>query len=270
MMMVAPNGGRRTKDDHPAIPLTVPEMVQDVAACRASGTAMAHMHVRTPEGGHTLDPGLYREAIAALKAEMGDEMVIQVTTEAIGQYSAEEQIAVVKDLKPEAVSVALQEVLPDGGDDAAFSDFLHWMKDADVWPQIILYGPQDLVRYQDMMARDLIPFAEPFVLFVLGRYSQGQEADPADLQPFLDAKTADTLIWSFCAFGTRVFECAERVMSEGGHVRIGLENNYWLANGERTPSNAALMDETRKVAEKVGRTPMTAAEIRTLRARSMA
>lgn len=270
IMMVAPNGGRRSKADHPAIPLTIAEMVEDVASCRDAGTAMAHIHVRTRDGDHTLDPGLYREAIAAIDDKVGDDLVVQVTTEAIGQYASDEQMAVVRDLKPKAVSIALQEILPEDGDAAEFGEFLHWMKDADVWPQFILYGPDDLVRFQELMGRGLVPFAEPSVLFVLGRYSQGQEADPSDLQPFLDAREAENLIWCFCAFGTRVFECAERVMSEGGHVRIGLENNYWLPDGERTGSNADLMRATADTAAKVGRTPMTAAEIRALRARSMA
>ena len=52
---VAPNGGRRSKADHPALPLTVPELVRTAAECLAAGAAMLHLHIRDAQGGHLLD-----------------------------------------------------------------------------------------------------------------------------------------------------------------------------------------------------------------------
>ena len=43
-LMVAPNGARKTKRDHPAIPLTVADVVADTASCHAAGANAVHFH----------------------------------------------------------------------------------------------------------------------------------------------------------------------------------------------------------------------------------
>jgi uncharacterized protein (DUF849 family) len=45
-IMVAPNGARRTKQDHPALPMNAAETARCAAACHAAGAAMIHVHVR--------------------------------------------------------------------------------------------------------------------------------------------------------------------------------------------------------------------------------
>ena len=56
---VAPNGGRRVKVDHPAIPLTAKELAETAAECLEAGAAMIHVHVRDAGGGHLLDADAY-------------------------------------------------------------------------------------------------------------------------------------------------------------------------------------------------------------------
>ena len=43
-VMVAPTGARRSKADHPALPITLPEIVATAAACHS--TPLAHRHAR--------------------------------------------------------------------------------------------------------------------------------------------------------------------------------------------------------------------------------
>lgn len=84
---VAPNGGRRTKADHPNIPLTPAELARTAAECLEVGASMIHIHVRRPDGRHLLDVDAYRQAIDTIRAEVGDKLVIQITTEALGIYT---------------------------------------------------------------------------------------------------------------------------------------------------------------------------------------
>ncbi len=107
---VAPNGGRRTQADHPALPLTPAELARVAAECRDAGAAMIHTHVRDRDGDHLLDAEAYRAAIAAIRAEVGDDLVLQITSESLGRYRPEEQMAVVRATRPEAVSLALREL----------------------------------------------------------------------------------------------------------------------------------------------------------------
>lgn len=243
MIMLAPSGARRDKSDHPALSLTVPELVADVVASAAAGVAAVHLHVRDAEGRHSLDPALYREAIAALRKPL-PELAIQITTEAVGRYSPAEQMAVVRDLRPEAVSLALRELVPDASGEPEARAFFAWMAENRIAPQFILYDPEEVTRLIDLADRGIIPSARPFLLFVLGRYSPGQQSSPADLVPFVAALGERAFPWAVCAFGRHEAECALAAARLGGHVRVGFENNLHLPDGTLAADNAALVRAT--------------------------
>lgn len=243
MIMVAPNGARRGKADHPGLPLTPAELAADVAACAAAGAAAVHLHVRDAAGAHSLDPGLYREAVAAVRAACPD-IVIQVTTEAVGRYAPAEQMATVRALRPAAVSLALRELVPDPASEGAARASFAWMQEAGVAPQVILYAPEEVTRCRDLVGRGVIPFAAPFLLFVLGRYAADQQSAPEDLDPFVAALGDLATPWAVCAFGRREAECAVAAARRGGHVRVGFENNLHLPDGTLAPDNAASVAAT--------------------------
>src|SRR5207245_11770571 len=50
----------------------------------------------------------------------------------------------------------------------------------------------------------------------------------------------------------------------GGSVRVGLEDNFYLPDGEMARSNGDLIAQARRMAEEVGRRPATPAEAREL------
>ena len=112
VVTVAPNGGRKTKADHPALPLTADELARTAAECLERGASMIHLHVRDKDGGHCLDPEAYRSVIARICEEVGDRLVLQITSESLGRYSPAEQRAAVLRTNPEAVSLALRELAP--------------------------------------------------------------------------------------------------------------------------------------------------------------
>ena len=84
-LMVAPNGARRGKSDHPALPITLDELVTTAVSCHAAGADGLHLHIRDAEGKHSLDVGHYREAMAAVK-QAAPNMFVQVTSEAAGLF----------------------------------------------------------------------------------------------------------------------------------------------------------------------------------------
>ena len=117
MVAVAPNGGRKTKTDHPALPLTADELARAAAECLDRGASMIHLHVRDAHGLHCLDPEAYRAAIARICQEVGDRLVIQITSESLGLFAPRAQMAAVLDANPEAVSLALRELAPEKEDE---------------------------------------------------------------------------------------------------------------------------------------------------------
>lgn len=271
LIMVAVNGGRRTKADHPRLPLTTEETAQEVAACAQAGAAMAHVHVRDKGGRHVLDASLYEQLFARIGALAGGDFLVQATTEAVGRYTPEAQIDLIKTLRPAAVSIAVSELLPDPTDDAArarFRDLCHWMQAHGVWPQFILYRPDEVEVLLRLHADGDIPFAEPFLLFVLGAYrGYGRDGTPDDLPPFLDAQGGMKTSWMICAFGPQEHACAQAAIAAGGHLRIGFENNFAMPGGSVAESNAALIALASKAAQDSGRGVMTHADAASLRAR---
>lgn len=238
---VAPNGGRRSKADHPRLPMTVGEIAATAAACREAGACMIHVHIRDRSGGHLLDADGYRATIAAIRGAVGSHMVVQITSEALGVYRSHEQMAVVRDVRPESVSLALRELVPEADHEAGFADFLGWLRKENVQPQIILYSPEDAARLADLKTRGLVPFEDMPVLYVLGRYAAGQRSSPADLLPFLDSGMPRFAHWTVCAFGVRECACVTTGALLGGHARVGFENNLWLPDGSVAADNAALV-----------------------------
>ncbi len=262
-LAVAPNGGRRVKADHPAIPLAPAELAETAARCLEAGAAMIHVHVRDRDGNHLLDAHAYAAALAAIRGAVGDRLVAQITSEALGVYAPAEQIAVVKAVRPEAVSLALRELCPTAAEEPAFADFLLWLKGAGVAPQIIVYSAEEFARLNALIRRGLVPWADPPVLFVLGRYTAGQTSRPADLLPFLAPGLRRPAHWMTCAFGRFEAGCAAAAALLGGHVRVGFENNLWLPDGSVAPDNAASLAA---VAEALARLGVAAADADALRA----
>jgi uncharacterized protein (DUF849 family) len=252
ILTVAPNGARRVKVDHPVIPLTADELATDAATCQAAGAAMIHAHVRRPDGRHLLDADAYRQATDAIRRQVGPGMVVQITTEAAGLYQPPEQMRVVREVAPEAVSLAIRELVPDAAHEVEASGFFAWMRQRDIMLQIILYSPDDLARYHDLKARGVLGEGVDFLLFVLGRYTAGQQSRAADLLPFLEG--LDNLPpWAVCAFGAQEAACAQAALSLGGHARVGFENNLHLPDGSLAPHNAALVATAAQAVALTGR-----------------
>ncbi len=250
-IMVAPNGARRSKRDHPALPISARELAEAARDCKAAGAAAIHLHVRGADGSHTLDAGLYREATAAMREAAGDDFIIQITTEAVGRFTPQEQIACIRAVRPEAVSIALREIVPDRPAEAPAAELFSWMSEEGIVPQIILYEPKEVSVLLGLIDRGVVT-ADPFVLFVLGRYTVDQQSSPSDLDPFVETLGDGALRWAVCAFGRAEAACALHAATLGGHIRVGFENNFYLPDGTVARSNAELVAATARTLKDAG------------------
>ena len=252
VIAAAPNGARKTKADVPNIPITPAEVAQTALACKQAGAAMMHLHVRDEDQKHSLDVGRYREMLTEVRAAVGDDMVLQVTTEAVGMYSADDQMAMVRGLVPDGVSIAIREIAPDGFDVSALKSFFAFMREAKISPQFILYASDDVRRFNQLVETGVLPGEKFPVLFVLGRYTQGQVSDPADLLPFIGTSSYIST-WMVCAFGAFENACILTGAGLGGHARIGFENNHLLVDGSPADHNAELIAQAREGARLMAR-----------------
>lgn len=236
-IMVAPNGARRTRNDHPNIPVTISQTVETARLCHAAGAGAIHAHVRDEDQKHILDAGLYKELIGEIH-HLVPEMLVQITTEAVGIYSAQEQRKLISDVKPPAVSIGLMEMISDGDFQATRRTY-HSAQDLGIAVQHIVYSADELVRLFQLMDDGVIPSDGLQLLFVLGRYTKGQQSDPSMLAPFLSVLDTNIqrLEWAVCAFGKGETTCLTAAAKAGGKVRVGFENSLFAADGSVAESN---------------------------------
>ena len=246
-IICAPNGARKTKAVLPNIPISPEELAAEAVRCADAGVSLFHVHVRTDEQGHSLDPDRYRAALAAIGEAAGDRMMLQVTTETVGIYEAPDMIATVKALVPESASIGIRELVPDPSYEPAARDFLHWAHGEGILIQYICYSGDEVRYFADLRTRGIVPErTRYFLLYVLGKKT-GQKGAPSELAPFVEAHKAVLedvdLHWSVCAFGEDELDCVLAAVRQGGHVRIGFENNHVMADGGTAPHNAALISQ---------------------------
>ncbi len=257
----APNGARKTYLDHPRLPLTPAELAACAAEVHGEGAALIHLHVRSEQGGHSLDVGRYRQSMRAIRDATGDQLVIQVTSEACGVYTPAQQMAMVKELHPEAVSLALKELCAAEEDVAGAAEFFAWLDAEKIMPQYILYSADEVRRFESLRTRGVIPQTSPFVLFVLGRYASNLTGEVSDLPEFI-AAAADDTAWAVCCFGQTEHLAVGKACVLGGHARVGFENNLLLADGTPAATNGELVRLAVQAGREASRQPASADEIR--------
>ncbi|MDK3020131.1 3-keto-5-aminohexanoate cleavage protein [Pseudodonghicola flavimaris] len=241
-LMVAPNGATKSKADHPALPIALEEITAEARACLAAGAGALHLHLRDDAGGHLLDSGAYAEALTHLAAEVPG-LALQITTEAAGLYHPAHQRYVALHSGATMVSVALRENIRDSG--TAARRFYECCAERGIAVQHILYDRADAEVLTHVLPPALLRDRGLQLLFVLGRYTAGQQSDPGMLAPFLDWVAAEGLSpdWAVCAFGQGETACLVAAAQRGGKCRVGFENALVHPDGQRAGSNAERVTE---------------------------
>lgn len=233
--MVAPTGARRGKDDHPNLPISLPEILAEARACHDAGADWLHLHVRDDIGQHSIDPGRYREALTELEMALPG-MPVQITTEAGGLFSVTQQLETLRAVTPQAASIGIREIARSHELAASVYGFCH---EAGTQVQHILHDPSDFAQMAQWQASGVIPEEEVAVIFVLGKYAPAKAASRADLDAFLAVCADRVANWMACAFGPTEQDCLLDAAKRGGNVRIGFENNITAPDGSLAPNTAA-------------------------------
>ncbi len=242
-IMVAPNGARKVKTDHPEVPLDAAEIATVALKCADAGAGAIHYHVRDADGGHVLDTGLYLETIAELNRAVPN-MHLQMTTETVGKYQPNDMREIVRAVVPQGASVGVREMIPDGEPKPEDIAFYNWSQEAGIQIQHICYGPQDVALLSKLLDLTELERHGIWCLFVLGHYT-GQKSYPELLPPFLDQLELAGIEsdWAICAFNTAETDCLKAAIAAGGKVRVGFENSIYMADGNIASDNVARVRE---------------------------
>ena len=266
-------GAATMKSQNQAVPYTVEEFVEEAYRCYNAGCAIVHIHARDPETGL---PTSSLETLGEIVKGITEKcpIVINLST-AIGiGVSPEERIGVVKEFKPEMASLNTNSMNFALGDwkqhivlgETVFTntfqmltDFAKAMKEAGTKPELEVYDLGGI--YNTLFVRHQEIFVEPlhyqFVWGVLG----GCGLDLANFQRFRDL-IPDDATWSTCGVGPAQFHGAFISAVEGGHIRVGLEDNITVRKGVPAKGSYEQVEKAVKIVELADREPATPDETR--------
>jgi uncharacterized protein (DUF849 family) len=214
--------GRRTRSEHPAVPLTPAELAADARAVRDAGAFAVHVHPRDPGGVETIDEASCDAAVAAIRAEAPRLPVGLSTAEAINRDPFARAAAVRKwRRQPDFVSVNVSELGWAGLMRAAFH--------AGIGVEAGLSTPADA---QELMRS---PFAHQVVRALVEVDGGAPEARAvAEFIP-------DGIPQLWHGYGERTWEVIAAGAAAGNDVRVGLEDVLVLPDGRVAVNNLDLV-----------------------------
>jgi 3-keto-5-aminohexanoate cleavage enzyme len=244
IISAALTGAATTKQQNPAVPYTPDEFADVVAKCHKEGAAIVHIHARRPDNGApTPDLATIGGILKAIKAKTPD-IILNLST-AIGPgVPDKDRIAPIINFKPPVASLntnsmnfaigdwnagrVIQEIIFENKF-GTISNFARKMKEAGTKPEIEVYDIGGLYNILFLQRGGLLdePLHFQFVFGVLG----GIPFSPANLAHMLELKPP-TATWSVCGVAKNQFQAACAAVMMGGHIRVGLEDNTKMPNGE--------------------------------------
>jgi len=266
IICVAITGSLPTKDDNPAVPITVSEQVESTHAAFEAGASIVHAHVRNDDGTPSSDP----EKFARLKAGLDRHcpgMIQQFSTG--GRSGAGKARGGMLPLRPDMASLSVgsnnfptrvYENPPDLVDWLAAEMIRHGIK-----PEIEAFDLSHIFQAKKMKDAGHLE-GTPYVQFVMGV----KNAMPADREVFdFYRHTVARLFgpeapWCAAGIGRHQIELNDWAIAAGGHARTGLEDNIRLDRETLAPSNAALVRRAVELCEKHDRPVARPSEARAI------
>ena len=263
IICVALTGSLPTKDNTPAVPITITEQIESAQEAFEAGASIAHCHVRDDHGRPTSDPNRFARLKEGLEQHCPG-MIVQLSTG--GRSGAGKERGGMLSLSPDMASLSVgsnnfptrvYENSPDLVDWLASEMITH-----DVKPEIEAFDLGHIVQATRMVQDGRLK-GPLYVQFVMGV----KNAMPAD-EPIFDfyietlKRLAPDAQWCAAGIGPAQLMINEWSIAKGGHTRTGLEDNVRLDRDRLAPSNAALVKRAVALCEKYERPVATLQEAR--------
>lgn len=275
-------GSGSSQDRSPHVPRSPKEIAESAIAAAKAGAAIIHCHVRDPETGvPSRDLKLYREVtdrvrdsevdmVLNLTAGMGGDMVFGSPdrplplSNSTDMASAEERVAHIAECLPEICT------LDCGTMNFAEADYVmtntpgmleamgSMMENLGVKPEIEAFDTGHLWLAKNLVEKGILK--SPALVQLCMGIPWGA---PDDLNTFMAMVNNVPNDWNWSAFsiGRNELPYVAASVLAGGNVRVGLEDNLWLAKGQLA-TNEALVERAVTIIEAMGSSIMTPEETR--------
>ncbi len=272
IITAALTGAATRKEQNPNVPFGADEIIEDAVRCYEAGAAVVHIHMRTKEGRSTEDPAELGPVVEGIRSRC--PILLNLSTAVGYGKTPEQRISVVKNFGPELASLnsgsmnfgranwktgEIQFGFIFENTFQMIRDFNEEMKKAGTKPEFEVYdiGHVDTIM---LMRRSGI-FEEPLHFqFVFG-VAGGIRLSPSSFALFAE-RVPDDATWSACGVGPNSFRAAFMAAANGGHVRVGLEDNLYISGKSLAKGNWELVQKAVQIVRLVDREPATPEEAR--------
>ncbi|HVV20941.1 MAG TPA: 3-keto-5-aminohexanoate cleavage protein [Pseudonocardiaceae bacterium] len=264
LITVAPTGAEHAKSDVPNLPVTLDELVSTAQDCERVGASMIHVHIRGADTRPTLDLGLLRATVAALREQTG--LIVQLSTGGAVTDPEADRLRVL-DALPDSASCTMGTV--NFGDDVFLNRWefiveLHKrMQDRQVVPEYEIFDIGQLATLHRLLDTYGPPAGGHVHVDLVMGVPGGMPGDPETLVAAL-RQIPDGATFSATGIGRTSLPVMLAALSAGGHLRVGMEDTVSYARGERVRDNAQLVARAAGVARIAQRPPLPPAKVRQL------
>lgn len=259
-------GAEVTKEQNPAVPYTVEEIVKEAKSAVDAGAAIVHLHVREDDGTPTQSRDRFQECETAIYKACPNVILIPSTGGAVGM-SPEERLQST-DTTPVPEMATLDCGTCNFGDEIfdntmpTMRAFGKRMLERGIKPEYECFEMGHLDTILTMARKGQVPGAPMQFNFVLG--VPGCTPATVDNLCWLVKNIPAGSTWTSTGIGRHAFTLAAPTIVMGGNVRVGFEDNLYLEKGVLAKSNGELVDKVVRMAKLLGREVATSDEARVI------
>ena len=259
-------GAEVTKEQNPAVPYTVEEIVREAKSAVDAGAAIVHLHVREDDGTPTQSHVRFQECEEAIYKVCPDVILIPSTGGAVGMSPEERLDSTNTTPIPEMATL-------DCGTcnfgDEIFDNTMPTMRafgkrmiEKGIKPEYECFEMGHLDTILTMARKGEVPGDPMQFNFVLG-VPGCTPATVSNLAWMVNQIPAGST-WTVTGVGRSAFPMAAAAIAMGGNVRVGFEDNIYLSKGVKASSNGELVAKVVRIAKELGREIATSDEARAI------
>ncbi len=258
-------GSGPTRKNSPYIPYSPEEIAGEIVRSFEAGAAIAHVHVRDPKtGAPSFEMEYFREIRDRVRSQC--DILLNFTTSSVnltGENITERRLGTTA-LGPELCTLDIASM---NYQNRVFFNPPEWgpfgakvARERGVKPELECFDAGHVRLAVRLIEQGLVE--PPYLFQICLGVEGGMEASCKNFLFMKELLPEKDVVWTTLGVGREEFPMATMSILNGGHVRVGFEDNVYLSRGVLAKSNAELVEKAVRLARELGREIATPGEVR--------
>ncbi|HEX5853678.1 MAG TPA: 3-keto-5-aminohexanoate cleavage protein [Solirubrobacteraceae bacterium] len=269
------SGAIANREQCPAIPYTPQEYAAEARRIVDEGGVHIHIHARKPDGTPSYEIEDFQAITDAIRTEVGDAAIINYSTGTIG-VPVSKRIEYLRACRPEVAALNMGSMnyakyskprrqfvfsMVFANPFAEIIELLEAMNELNIKPEHECFDIGHVGSLAPLIDMGVLktPLHVDCVMGVVG----GIPPTARNLAAMVD-NIPEGSHWGVIGISRDQWMLVSAALTLGGSIRVGLEDNLYLPNGEMAKSNGELIAKARQMTEDMGRRPATVEEARAM------